>query len=239
MPGAQAAGMRYRRAPQEIYRKPFSSEAKDVYRRPFQPAPQVTPARVLNVPERVGSRMRDAKIIALLGGILAALTAILILLYQVFLAPARIGTPEETLAKFEQACESYDVSGYLECFDSESQGIYSGLMEVADMAGGALGIGSISGLMGTMEKLSPLMDAAGLMPKMDVQITVNNIVTEDETHCRVEAYMKIKEEYMGQTEVNEEGTVVFPMVLEETEWKINVIGMAEESQDLLNSVFGA
>ena len=112
-------------------------------------------------------------------------------------------------------------------------------MEVADMAGSALGFGSISGLMGTMEKLSPLMDAAGLMPKMDVQITVNNIVTEDETHCRVEAYMKIEEEYMGQTEVNEEGTVVFPMVLEETEWKINVIGMAEESQDLLNSAFSA
>ena len=59
--------------------------------------------------------------------IAAALTAIAVILYFVFL---KSGTPEDTIEKMEHALNNLDQEELLECFDNQIQGLYSGALSV-------------------------------------------------------------------------------------------------------------
>lgn len=143
--------------------------------------------------------------------IAAAVVAIAVMLYLLFF---KAGKPEDTIQKMEDALNQLDTQELLECFDEQSQGIYTGLLGVGgDILGADLGAASdlASGLGGYMA-------AAGLTPTFDLRVLDVEYTGKDTCYVTVE--MKVS--YQGEVDSD---TQVFPMVKDGCEWVISAEGI--------------
>ena len=135
--------------------------------------------------------------------IAAALIAIAVMLYLLFF---KAGTPEDTVQKMEDALNRMDQQALLECFDEQSQGIYSGLLgvggELSDLASG----------------LGGYMSAAGLTPQFDLTV-VDVEYTGDDT-CLVTVDFAVT--YQGTSDTD---TQVLPMVKDGRDWVVSAAGL--------------
>ena len=139
--------------------------------------------------------------------IAAALTAIAVILYFVFL---KSGTPEDTIEKMEHALNNLDQEELLECFDNQIQGLYSGALSVGGELAG-IDLGGLSDLAGG---LGGFMSAAGLTPEFDLEIV--NIEYSDKNNCMAEVNFTMTFQGEIQTE-----TQVLPMTKDGREWVIS------------------
>lgn len=143
--------------------------------------------------------------------IAAALVAIAAMLYFLFFKP---GKPEDTIQKMEDALNQLDQDALLECFDEQTQGIYSGMLGVGgDLLG--VDLGAMSDL---ASGLGGYMAAAGMTPEFELSVA-DVEYTGDDT-CLVTVDMAVS--YQGETETE---TQVFPMVKDGREWVISAAGL--------------
>lgn len=158
-----------------------------------------------------GKAAKTALWLKLLPLIAAALIAIAVMLYFMFF---KAGTPEDTIQKMEDALNRMDQQALLECFDDQSQGIYSGLLGVGgDLLG--FDLGALSDL---ASGLGGYMSAAGLTPKFDLTI-VDIEYTGDDT-CIVTVDMSVTYQGTSDTETEQ-----LPMVKDGREWVISAAGL--------------
>lgn len=143
--------------------------------------------------------------------IAAVLTAVAVMLYLLFF---KAGTPQDTIQKMEKALNELDQQELLECFDEQSQGIYTGLLGAGgDLLG--VDLGSLSELAGG---LGGYAAAAGLTPEFDLTI-VNVEYTGDES-CLVTVDFEVT--YQGESQTD---TEVLPMVKEGRSWVVSASGL--------------
>lgn len=143
--------------------------------------------------------------------IAAALIAIAVMLYLLFF---KAGTPEDTIQKMEDALNHMDQQALLECFDEQSQGIYSGLLGV----GGELLDFDLGALSDLASGLGGYMSAAGLTPQFDLTV-VDVEYTGDDT-CLVTVDFAVT--YQGTSETD---TEVLPMVKDGRDWVVSAAGL--------------
>ena len=143
--------------------------------------------------------------------IAAALIAIAVMLYLLFF---KAGTPEDTVQKMEDALNRMDQQALLECFDEQSQGIYSGLLGV----GGELLNFDLGALSDLASGLGGYMSAAGLTPQFDLTV-VDIEYTGDDT-CLVTVDFAVT--YQGTSDTD---TQVLPMVKDGRDWVVSAAGL--------------
>ena len=143
--------------------------------------------------------------------IAAALIAIAVMLYLLFF---KAGTPEDTVQKMEDALNRMDQQALLECFDEQSQGIYSGLLGV----GGELLNFDLGALSDLASGLGGYMSAAGLTPQFDLTV-VDVEYTGDDT-CLVTVDFAVT--YQGTSDPD---TQVLPMVKDGRDWVVSAAGL--------------
>lgn len=143
--------------------------------------------------------------------IAAALIAIAVMLYLLFF---KAGTPEDTVQKMEDALNRMDQQALLECFDEQSQGIYSGLLGV----GGELLNFDLGALSDLASGLGGYMSAAGLTPQFDLTV-VDVEYTGDDT-CLVTVDFAVT--YQGTSDTD---TQVLPMVKDGRDWVVSAAGL--------------
>lgn len=143
--------------------------------------------------------------------IAAALIAIAVMLYLLFF---KAGTPEDTVQKMEDALNRMDQQALLECFDEQSQGIYSGLLGV----GGELLNFDLGALSDLASGLGGYMSAAGLTPQFDLTV-VDVEYTGDDT-CLVTVDFAVT--YQG---ISDTDTQVLPMVKDGRDWVVSAAGL--------------
>lgn len=124
------------------------------------------------------------------------------------------GTPEDTVQKMEDALNQMDQQALLECFDEQSQGIYSGLLGV----GGELLDFDLGALSDLASGLGGYMSAAGLTPQFDLTV-VDVEYTGDDT-CLVTVDFSVT--YQGTSETD---TEVLPMVKDGRDWVVSAAGL--------------
>ena len=143
--------------------------------------------------------------------IAAALIALAVMLYLLFF---KAGTPEDTVQKMEDALNRMDQQALLECFDEQSQGIYSGLLGV----GGELLNFDLGALSDLASGLGGYMSAAGLTPQFDLTV-VDVEYTGDDT-CLVTVDFAVT--YQGTSDTD---TQVLPMVKDGRDWVVSAAGL--------------
>ena len=143
--------------------------------------------------------------------IAAAAIAIAVMLYLLFF---KAGTPEDTVQKMEDALNRMDQQALLECFDEQSQGIYSGLLGV----GGELLNFDLGALSDLASGLGGYMSAAGLTPQFDLTV-VDVEYTGDDT-CLVTVDFAVT--YQGTSDTD---TQVLPMVKDGRDWVVSAAGL--------------
>lgn len=143
--------------------------------------------------------------------IAAALIAIAVMLYLLFF---KAGTPEDTVQKMEDALNRMDQQALLECFDEQSQGIYSGLLGV----GGEVLNFDLGALSDLASGLGGYMSAAGLTPQFDLTV-VDVEYTGDDT-CLVTVDFAVT--YQGTSDTD---TQVLPMVKDGRDWVVSAAGL--------------
>lgn len=154
-----------------------------------------------------GSALR----LKLLAVIAAVLIGIAVMLYLLFF---KAGTPEDTIQKMEDSLNQLDTDSFLECFDEQSQGIYSGTLGLgSDFLGVDLG-----SLMDLASGLGGYMAASGMMPQYE--LTVLDVEYTGEDTCIVTVDMTMT--YQGTTEND---TEQFPMVKDGRDWVISAAGL--------------
>lgn len=154
---------------------------------------------------KAAKRIATGKLLAIIA---AALVVIVGILYVVFL---KSGKPEDTVAKLEEALNNLDQKAVLECFDGQTQDMYSGLLSVG---GDLVGI-DLEGLSDLASGMGGIMAGMGLMPEFTIEILDVSYEGKDTCYVSVAMYM----EYMGETETEE---TVLPMMKEGREWKISM-----------------
>ena len=143
--------------------------------------------------------------------IAAALIAIAVMLYLLFF---KAGTPEDTVQKMEDALNRMDQQALLECFDEQSQGIYSGLLGV----GGELLNFDLGALSDLASGLGGYMSAAGLTPQFD--LTVVDVEYTGDDPCLVTVDFAVT--YQGTSDTD---TQVLPMVKDGRDWVVSAAGL--------------
>lgn len=143
--------------------------------------------------------------------IAAALVAIAVMLYILFF---RAGKPEDTIQKMEDALNQLDTEELLECFDEQSQGIYTGML---GLGGDLLGV-DLGALSDLASGLGGYMAAAGMTPRFN--LTVTDVEYTGDDTCIVTVNMTVT--YEGTTD---SGTQDFPMVKDGREWVISAAGL--------------
>ena len=128
------------------------------------------------------------RLYAILGGVAVLALFLTVLSCTLFL---RSGKPEDTVADLEKALNALDTDAMLDCFDEQTQKLYSGSLGVAgsflDMDLGALS-DLASGLGG-------IMAGAGLTPKFTMRVT--DIDYSGKDTCLVTVDMSVS--YEGDT----------------------------------------
>ena len=142
---------------------------------------------------------------------LTTLIAIAAMLYFMFF---KSGTPEDTVQKMEDALNRLDQQELLECFDEQTQGLYSGMLGVGgDLLG--FDLGALSDL---ASGLGGYMSAAGLTPQFDLTV-VDVQYTGDDT-CLVTIEFAVT--YQGTSDLD---TETLPMIKDGRDWVISAAGL--------------
>lgn len=158
-----------------------------------------------------GKAVKTALWLKLLPLIAAALIAIAAMLYFMFF---KSGTPEDTVQKMEDALNRLDQQELLECFDEQTQGLYSGMLGVGgDLLG--FDLGALSDL---ASGLGGYMSAAGLTPQFDLTV-VDVQYTGDDT-CLVTIEFAVT--YQGTSDLD---TETLPMIKDGRDWVISAAGL--------------
>lgn len=155
----------------------------------------------------VGRAAHETAKLKLLALIAVALIAIVMMIYMIFL---KKGTPEDTIAKMENALNNMDQEELLECFDDQINSLYSGALGLGDSLSG-LPLGDLADL---ATGLGGFMSAAGLTPEFTLEV-LDVEYTGDDT-CVVQVNFIVT--YMGETETE---TQYLPMALEGREWLVS------------------
>ncbi|MEE1313912.1 MAG: zinc ribbon domain-containing protein [Lachnospiraceae bacterium] len=156
--------------------------------------------------------VRHAVNYKLLTIIAVAVTAIAMMIYVFWF---QSGTPEDTIDKLEGALNEMNQTEVLECFDEQTQDLYSGSLSVA---GSLAGI-DLSGLGELANGLGGIMAGAGLSPEFDLSIQGIEYTSDDT--CLVTVQMSVS--YQGTSETE---TQQLPMKKEGREWLISMAAAA-------------
>lgn len=138
---------------------------------------------------------------AVLTSILGALALIITMFWYVFF---RVGTPEETIKKYEKALNEMDIEAVIECCDSATQKTYNSVLGVTDSLTG-LDTSSLLGMSSALAKIEG--------QSINVEFEIGSIEYQDEEHCVVT---------VGDATGKSDEIQTYPMVLEGREWKLTV-----------------
>lgn len=186
----------------------------DIYNmtRPIQPPPGAI--QMAGGAVRGGAKAaREASKIRMLAIIAAVLIAIAAMLYFLFF---QAGTPEDTVAKMEDALNHMDQEALLECFDGQTQQMYSGALGLTESFSG-LPLGDFSDL---AAGLGGFMAGAGLTPKFT--LTVLDVEYSDSDNCMVTVDFNMR--FQGETE---QETQMLPMKKDGRDWVISAAAMQD------------
>lgn len=146
--------------------------------------------------------------IKLLSIIAVALVAICVMLYVMFF---QVGKPEDTIAKLEGALNDMNQTEVLECFDDQTQSLYSGTISVAGSLSGL----PISGLADLANGLGGIMAGSGLTPQYKLNVT--NVEYKSSDTCVVTVDFHISFQGQEQSETQD-----LPMKKDGRQWVISI-----------------
>lgn len=152
--------------------------------------------------------VREASKIKLLALIAAVLVAIAVMLYIFFF---KAGTPEDTIAKMEDALNHLDQEELLECFDDQTQQLYAGALSV----GGSLSGLDLDGLSDLASGLGGLMAGTGLTPRFTLDVV--DVEYTDSDNCLVTVDFTVT--FQGETQVE---TQQLPMTKDGRNWVVSM-----------------
>lgn len=144
----------------------------------------------------------------LLAIIAVALVAIAAMIYFLFI---KSGTPEDTVAKLETALNDMDQDAVLECFDSQMNDLYSGMLSL----GGELTGVDLAGFSDLASGLGGVMVGSGMAPEFNIEVMDVSYTGEDTCSVTVQIYTV----YEGESDSEE---TILPMKKEGREWKISM-----------------
>ena len=159
--------------------------------------------------------VREASKVKLLALIAAVLVAIAVMLYIFFF---KSGTPEDTIAKMEKALNHLDQEELLECFDDQTQQLYSGALSL----GGSLSGLDLGGLSDLASGLGGIMAGTGLTPRFTLDVV--DVEYADSDNCMVTVDFTMT--FQGETQVE---TQQLPMTKDGRNWVVSMAAM----QDIL------
>lgn len=165
------------------------------YQQPHRHAPcgySSPPPLMAGVDRTVGHTARNTgryRLCAILSGITVSALFLTVLLYALFL---RLGKPEDTVANLEKALNALDTDAMLDCFDEQTQKLYSGSL---GMAGPLLGM-NLRAISDLASCLDGIMAGAGLTPRSAMRVTDSDYFDKDT--CLVTIIMSVS--YEGDTE---------------------------------------
>lgn len=142
------------------------------------------------------------------GIISTAVVAIALMIYFIFLKP---GTPEDTITKMEKAFNKMDIKKMVECFDSQSQDLFYGYLNL----GGDLAGVDLNSLAQISSGFGGIFADAGVTPKISMNVTDVEYFGSDE--CTVSVDIMVN--YKGEIETESEE---FPMTKEGRDWLISI-----------------
>lgn len=146
--------------------------------------------------------------------VIAALICILIVLfYNQFL---KAGKPEDTIADLEKALNNLDTEAMLECFDQQTQKLYSGSLALT----GSFFDLDLEGISDLTTGLGGIMAGTGLTPKFTMN--VSNIEYSNNNACMATVNMTVS--YEGETESE---TVQLPMKKIDRKWVISMGALSD------------
>ncbi|MBS6194386.1 MAG: hypothetical protein KH828_02230 [Clostridiales bacterium] len=190
-----------------------SNQGMYSYRPPVQP-PLYGAAQMAGGAVRGGAKAAgEAAKIKVLALIAAVLVALAVMVYFLFF---KAGTPEDTIAKMEDALNHLDQEALLECFDGQTQQLYSGALGLSEELSG-LPLGDFSDF---AAGLGGFMAGAGLTPEYTLSIV--EVEYSDSENCMVTVDMSV--DFQGETESE---TQMFPMTKDGRDWVISAAAMQD------------
>lgn len=152
--------------------------------------------------------VRETSKIKLLALIAAVLVAIAVMLYIFFF---KAGTPEDTIARMEDALNHLDQEELLKCFDDQTQQLYAGALSV----GGSLSGLDLDGLSDLASGLGGLMAGTGLTPRFTLDVV--DVEYTDSDNCLVTVDFTVT--FQGETQVE---TQQLPMTKDGRNWVVSM-----------------
>lgn len=181
---------------------------------------------------------KHASHLGLIIGLCAAAVAVVLVVVLVVVPAVTGRSVEQTVAQLEESMSKLDMDGMMECFDSDSQQMFSATKSIMD---GAMGIAdslfdtNVGDLYGIAEGLGGILGATGLGPDVSIDI-VNKNQTSDTT-CIVSTYITISMPSiygLGSDGTQSEYMDLY-MVKEGNDWCISLMN-TPEMQQLFNSL---
>ena len=145
----------------------------------------------------------------------AALCLIAVMVFVLFF---RSDKPEDTVARMEKALNNMDMDALIDCFDEQTQDMYSGALGVGSQLTGA-DLGAWADL---ANGFGGFMAGAGLTPEYELEIT--DIQYEGSDTCAV--YVNFYMSYQGEQSTEE---IVLPMAKAGRKWAVSAAAL----QDIL------
>ena len=145
----------------------------------------------------------------------AALCLIAVMVFVLFF---RSDKPEDTVARMEKALNNMDMDALIDCFDEQTQDMYSGALGVGSQLTGA-DLGAWADL---ANGFGGFMAGAGLTPEYELEITDIQYGGSDTCAVYVNFYMS----YQGEQSTEE---IVLPMAKAGRKWAVSAAAL----QDIL------
>ncbi len=145
----------------------------------------------------------------------AALCLIAVMVFVLFFQSDK---PEDTVARMEKALNNMDMDALIDCFDEQTQDMYSGALGVGSQLTGA-DLGAWADL---ANGFGGFMAGAGLTPEYELEIT--DMQYEGSDTCAV--YVNFHMSYQGEQSTEE---IVLPMAKVGRKWAVSAAAL----QDIL------
>ena len=160
--------------------------------------------------QQIARRTINTKLLAVIAVVLIVLTAMIYFLFF------QSGKPEDTIQKLEGALNEMNQAEVSECFDTQTQSLYSGALGIGENLTG-IDLQSLSEL---STGLGGLFAASGLTPKFNINI--QDITYSDSDTCLVTAQLTIN--YEGEQESEK---IELPMRKKDREWLISINALSQ------------
>lgn len=211
MPNQAQGNNRYQTSPTgNMYGGPMGT----IYDGPYPPTGGYAGIRMAGQAAGNGVKaVREASKIRLLAIIVVILAAIAVMLYIFFF---KAGTPEDTVAKMEDALNHLDQEELLECFDDQTQQLYAGALSL----GGSLSGLDLEGLSDLASGLGGLMAGTGLTPVFTLDVV--DVEYADSDNCLVTVDFTITFQGETQKEIQQ-----LPMTKDGREWVVSMASVQD------------